>query len=203
MAIPTYFAPLVVAEAPQPSKTKMETETEIETICHGSPKLKTEEFKPMHQEPPKSPALTHAKKIKTADKQPFLHTKRTRIPLAGTHHPLMMHESLPKSTPINEPYISSKIAYWSHHQELSQELKLDDNNLFTYEAYNQLLWNAPAFEVRVSPIPWQTGKLLVPSPSNKECHKELLCYIWQTIAGPIHYYLNSPCIASVLVSPVG
>ncbi len=90
----------------------------------------------------------------------------------------------------NVLYICSKIAYLSDCQELSQELKLDDDNFFTYEAYNQLLWNA-AHEVRVSPIPQQTAKL-VPSPSAKEWHKELLCSVWQTIAGPIFYYLDDP-----------
>jgi hypothetical protein len=32
----------------------------------------------------------------------------------------------------------------------------------------------------------------VPSPSAKEWHKELLCSVWQTIAGPIFYYLDDP-----------
>jgi hypothetical protein len=80
------------------------------------------------------------------------------------------------------------MAHLSDHQELSQELKLDNDNLFTYEAYNQLLWNA-IHEVGVSPIPQQTGKHVPPSPSDEESHKELLRYVWQMIAGPIHYYL--------------
>jgi hypothetical protein len=38
----------------------------------------------------------------------------------------------------NALYICSKIAYPSDCQELCQEFKLDDDNLFTYESYNQL-----------------------------------------------------------------
>ena len=33
------------------------------------------------------------------------------------------------------------------------------------------------------------------SPSEKECDNELLCYIWQMIAGPIHHYLDNPLLA--------
>jgi hypothetical protein len=65
----------------------------------------------------------------------------------------------------NALYICSKIACPSDHQELSQELKLDDNNIFSNEAYNQLLQNT-VHEVGVSSIPQQTGKL-VQSPSKK------------------------------------
>jgi hypothetical protein len=42
---------------------------------------------------------------------------------------------------VNVLYICSKIANQSDYQELSWELKLDDDNLFTYEEYNQLLWS--------------------------------------------------------------
>jgi hypothetical protein len=38
------------------------------------------------------------------------------------------------------------------------------------------------------------GKL-AQSPSYRECDKELLCYVWQMIAGPICYYLNNPSLA--------
>jgi hypothetical protein len=72
-------------------------------------------------------------------------------------------------------------------------LKLDDNDLFTYGAYHKLLWNAVC-EIGVSPTPQQTGKL-AQSPSAKEHDKELLCYVWQMIAGPICYYLNNPLLA--------
>jgi hypothetical protein len=54
----------------------------------------------------------------------------------------------------NALYICSKIA----HQRDCQELELDDDNIFTYENYNQLLWNA-TLEVRISPIPQHSGKL--------------------------------------------
>jgi hypothetical protein len=93
----------------------------------------------------------------------------------------------------NALYTCSKIDYLSDPQELCQELKLDNHDHFTYGAYYKLLWNAVC-DIGISPTPWQTGKL-PQSPSDKECDKELLCYIWQTIAGPIHYYLNSPLLA--------
>jgi hypothetical protein len=86
-------------------------------------------------------------------------------------------------------YICSKISNLRDCWELSQELELDNDNLFTYKAYDQLLQNATC-EVRVSLIPWQTGKL-APSPSAKGHHKELLCYIWQMIAWPICYYRDN------------
>jgi hypothetical protein len=72
-------------------------------------------------------------------------------------------------------------------------LKLDDNDLFTYGAYYKLLRNTIR-EVGVSPTPQQAGKYMQ-SSSKKECAKELLCYVWQMIAGPIHYYINNPSLA--------
>jgi hypothetical protein len=56
----------------------------------------------------------------------------------------------------NVLYICSKIDYQSDPRELCQELKLDDDNLFTYGAYYKLLRNAIC-EVRVSPTPRQTS----------------------------------------------
>jgi hypothetical protein len=92
---------------------------------------------------------------------PSLLTKRTRVPLVHSTdkspnpHQCALHllkDCLPKWSPGVEPGAETRY-----------------NNLFTYEAYNQLLWNAIC-EVRVSPIPWQTGKL-APSPKNitKRC----------------------------------
>jgi hypothetical protein len=98
----------------------------------------------------------------------------------------------------NMPYICSKIDFPNDPQELQelcQEVQLhdDDNSiLFTCGAYYKLLSNA-IHEVRVSPTPRQTGGL-VQSSSDKEYDKELLCYIWKMIAGPIHHYHNNPSL---------
>jgi hypothetical protein len=86
-------------------------------------------------------------------------------------------------------YICSKITTLVIPRSYTRELKLDDNDLFTYGAYYKLLlwgWSQPH--------PQQTCKL-VQSLSDRECDKELSCYIWQMIAGPICYYLNNPLLA--------
>jgi hypothetical protein len=68
-----------------------------------------------------------------------------------------------------------------------------DNILFTYgRAYYRLLSNA-VHEVRINPVPHQTG-YRTPSPSEKQCVNELLCYIWHTLAGPIHHYFGNPLL---------
>jgi hypothetical protein len=100
---------------------------------------------------------------------------------------------------INMLYICSKIDYPSDPHEMSElrkEVQLDENDeniLSTYGAYCKLLSNATC-EVGVSPTTRQTG-YLVPSPSERERDRELLCYVWQTIAGPISHYLNNPSLA--------
>ncbi len=72
----------------------------------------------------------------------------------------------------NALHICSTIAdQWMH-----QELCIEEDNIFTYSKYYLLLQNA-AYEVGVN-----------------HCDKELLCYIWQPIAGPIWWYIDDPLL---------
>ncbi len=71
----------------------------------------------------------------------------------------------------NTLYICLKIADPRTHQQLG----IEEDNIFTYGKYYLLLENA-AYEVGAN-----------------HCDIELLCYIWQAIAGPIDAILITHC----------
>jgi hypothetical protein len=67
----------------------------------------------------------------------------------------------------------------------------DDSTHFTYGAYYKLLCNA-LHEVGINNVPPDTGSKLALEPSQNKTNKELLCYVWHTLEGPIQTYLINP-----------
>jgi hypothetical protein len=80
--------------------------------------------------------------------------------------------------------------------ELCKEVQVhenDDSTLFTYKAYCKLLHNA-LDELGINDVPHQTSSQRALNPSQKKTMNKLQCYIWHTLAGPIHNYLNNPLL---------
>jgi hypothetical protein len=93
--------------------------------------------------------------------------------------------------------ICSKLDIPRDGQELSklcEEVQVhenDDSTHFTYGAYYKLLCNA-LHEVGINNVPPDTGSKLALEPSQNKTNKELLCYVWHTLEGPIQTYLINP-----------